>query len=304
MTEADFGTAYQWQYRPRLPERPGWFTSWPEGARLAMSVTILHEWESMPRPVRPMPANSHHQLDFLALGAREYGVRDGLPRLLDTVERHGLHATVLCNGLVAQLFPESVREAHRRGHEIACHQWDQAIHPPVYSSKEQEAEALDRAITAIEAVTQEKVLGYMSQGPRPTEHTLDLIAERGFRWTGDYVDSDICQVLDVDGHKMASVGYAWPASVDFDIAPLGAAGALQQLTADFDAIYAESANHPMKIRYAIHTHIGGRPAMAQALDQWLTHIRAHEDVWFCRSIDMANFWLEQTQTHQSAEARQ
>jgi peptidoglycan/xylan/chitin deacetylase (PgdA/CDA1 family) len=240
-----------------------------------------------------MPANAAHDLDYLALGQREYGVRSGFPRLLDVVEQHGVSATVICNGLVAELFPESVQDAQRRGHEIATHQWDQAVHPPVYATKEMEREALDRALAALERVTGERTLGYMSQGPRPTSNTLELVAEKGFKWTGDYADSDFPYLIDVGGTKVVSVGYGLPASVDWDIAPLGARGAFDQLISEFDAVYAESSRHPMMFRYAIHTHIGGRPAMAKVLDDLLAHVRSHEGVWFCRNIEMASFWLEQ-----------
>jgi peptidoglycan/xylan/chitin deacetylase (PgdA/CDA1 family) len=284
---------YQWQYRPRLPERPAWFTTWPTGARMAVSIVILHEWESVPRPIRPMPSNTYHHFDFLALGAREYGARFGFPRLLDVLDRHAVPATVICSGLTAELFPESIRDAQRRGHELATHQWDQAIHPPAFRSHEEERTSLERAVTALERVTGQKTLGYMSQGPRPTPHTLELIAEKGFIWTGDYADSDIPYVIDVNGVRIVSVGYAMPAYVDNDLVPLGLRGALDQLTDEFDAAYAEAERHPMKFRYAIHAHVGGRPGMARVLDKFLAHVRQQPGVWFCRNIDLARFWLEQ-----------
>lgn len=294
---------YQWQYRPRLPERPPWFTAWPNGGRMAVSVTILHEWESVPRPIRPMPSNTAQNFDYLALGAREYGARFGFPRLLDVLDRHGVKATVICSGLVAELFPESVKDAQRRGHEIATHQWDQAIHPPVFGTREEERASLDRALAALERVTGEKTLGYMSQGPRPTINTLDLVAERGFVWTCDYSDSDIPYTIDVGGRKIVSVGYSMPAYVDVDLVPLGTRGALHQLTDEFDAMWEEAARHPMKFRYTIHTHVGGRPGMAKVLDSFLSHAKAREGVWFCRSIDMARFWLEHEKGGAAAEQR-
>jgi allantoinase len=284
---------YQWNYRPRVPRRPPWFTWWAGGATMAVTISILHEWESVPRPIRPMPVGSHHTFDYLALGAREYGVRFGFPRLLDVVDRHSVKATVLCNGLVAELFPESVGDAHARGHEIASHQWDQALHPPVFASKDEERQSLLRAVGALEKVTGEKTAGYMSQGPRPTPNTLELCAEMGFLWTSDYSDSDIPYTIDVNGTKIVSVGYVMPAYTDIDLVPLGLDGALQQLKGEFDATYEESQRHPMKFRLAIHTHVGGRPGMAKVLDEFLGYIERRPGVWFCRCIDMARFWLEQ-----------
>src|SRR5262245_18091790 len=99
---------------------------------MAFQVIVLHEWETDRRHrSRPMPANSHYKFDFLSLGGREYGARHGIWRLLDVLERHDIRATVLTNGIVAELFPETVRSAVERGHEIAAHQWDQSIFPPM-----------------------------------------------------------------------------------------------------------------------------------------------------------------------------
>jgi hypothetical protein len=85
MTFPDFVDAYQWNYRPQHPRRPDWFREWPGGARMAVMLILLHEWESVPAPTRPMPDGAHHKFDFLALGAREYGARYGIWRLLDVL---------------------------------------------------------------------------------------------------------------------------------------------------------------------------------------------------------------------------
>ena len=87
MESLDFVKAYQWNYRPKTPKRPAWFTQWPGGARIAVTINVMHEWESKPGPHtmgrRPMPADTSHTDDFMALGAREYGANFGIWRLLE-----------------------------------------------------------------------------------------------------------------------------------------------------------------------------------------------------------------------------
>ncbi|MFQ5826746.1 MAG: polysaccharide deacetylase family protein [Dehalococcoidia bacterium] len=297
MASLDFVNAYQWNYRPKEPQRPAWFTEWPGGAKIAVTIKIMHEWESVPGvqtlPQRPMPADSYYTDDFLALGYREYGARFGFWRLLDILDKHGVKATVITSGLMAELFPETLREARSRGHEIASHQLDQTKHPTEYKSKEEERGALVRAIVAIGEVIGERPQGYMSQGPRPSPNTLELCAEQGFVWNGDYSDSDIPYIINVNGKKIVSVGYVRPAYTDNDIIRLGGlAGGLQQLKDEFDAHYEEAQRHPMKFCYSMHNFTGGRPGMAKLFDNFLQYVKGHTGVWFCRCIDMANFWLE------------
>ena len=292
MDTNELAAVYQWHYRPQSPGRPAWFTAWPGGARMAVGIIVLHEWESVPRPTRPMPAGAHHTFDYLALGVREYGARHGVWRVLDVLERRGVKATVLCSGLVCELFPDSVRAVQARGHEVGTHHYDQAQHPPVFKSKEEERGALGQAVEALERVTGERTLGYMSQGPRPTPYTLELCAERGFVWTADYSDCDVPYLIDVNGTKLVSVGYVMPGCTDNDLVPLGLAAGEQQLKDLFDASYEESARHPMKFCYVAHVHNSGRPGMARLLERFLGHAASREGVWFYRCIDLANFWLD------------
>jgi peptidoglycan/xylan/chitin deacetylase (PgdA/CDA1 family) len=299
MVPSDLIKAYQWNYRPQSPKRPDWFTHWPGNNRIAVTINIMHEWESAPRSntVRKRPLSSGSAcLDFLALGAREYGANFGFRRLLDVLDKFEVKATVLTSGLMAELFPETLREASLRGHEVACHHWDQSKHPFEYTSLPEEREAILKSIAAIEKATGERPSGYMSPGPRPSPYTLELCASLGFKWNGDYCDSDVPYIINVKGQKLVSVGYVRPAYTDNDLLSFGLAGALEQLRDEFDAHYTESSHHPMKFRYAMHNFTGGRPGLANVLEKFLEYVKSHSAVWFCRCIDMAQFWSEHETT--------
>lgn len=285
---------YQWNYRPRIVERPEWFRAWPGNARVAISLKIMHEWESTPRPVGRggYGASSQNVRDYWSLGVREYGFKAGIWRMMRVLAKHDVPVTVMGSGLAAELWPESFQALKTAGHEIACHGWDQALHPPQFTSRDQEQTLLKKALAAIEKAIGERPVGYMSQGPRPTVHTLELVADEGLMWDADYHDCDVPYVMDVKGRKVVSVGYAKPDFTDNDVLPHGFAGGLQQLIDEFDAVYEESAEHPMKFFYAMHAHISSTPGAARMLDKFLTYVRSHDGVWFCRCRDIAEYWLK------------
>ena len=54
-------------------------------------------------------------LDFLALGARQYGANFGFHRLLNLLDKFDVKATVFTSGLMAELFPDTLKEAVQRG---------------------------------------------------------------------------------------------------------------------------------------------------------------------------------------------
>lgn len=285
---------YQWNYRPQIVKRPDWFQAWPGGARIAITVKVMTEWESVPRPAgrTGMPSGAAQKEDYRTLCTREYGFKAGVWRIMDMLDRQGVKVTAMVSGLSAELWPDAVRELKQRGHEVATHQWDQAIHPPVFKSKEEERESLLRSMAAIARVTGERPYGYMSPGPRPTLNTLEVVTEEGFLWDGDYHDADIPYIINVQGKKMVSVGYVRPAFTDNDLTEHGLSGGLQQLKDEFDATYEEAARHPMKFTYGMHIHNSG-PGMVKMIEKFLEYAKGFEGVWFCRCIDMANFWLDQ-----------
>ena len=296
MSNRDLIHAYQWNVRPRLPQRPTWFRAWPGGKRIAVTFNIMHEWESVPRSTsirKRELARGTAAIDFLALGARQYGANFGFQRLLDVLDRFDVKATVLASGLMAEMFPETLKDAVARGHELACHHWDQSRHPFEYAGVEEERSAIIKAVTAIEDATGQRPSGYMSPGPRPSPYTLEICAALDFVWNGDYCDADVPYMIDVNGKKIVSLGYVRPGYTDNDLLPLGLSGALEQLKAEFDAHAEESACHPMKFRYAMHNFTGGRPGMAKVFERFLEYVKSRSDVWFCRCIDIANFWVEQ-----------
>ena len=288
---------YQWDRRPKLPARPSWFTSWPGGARIALQILVLNEWESWPRHRRrPMATdlqNKHDpqsKFDYLALGGREYGARHGIWRILDILDKHGVKATIPANGLTAEHFPDSVRASRERGHEVAAHQWDMVTFPPMFASKEDEKASLIRTVAALEKAGSGKIQGYLSPGPRPTPHTLDILAELGFLWTHDYADCDFPYLITGPGKPIVSISYATPGFTDGETSSHGAARGLEEIKYAFDATYAEAERHPMKFCYAIHPHVSGMIGMARLLDDFLDYARRRDGVWFPRAIDIANFW--------------
>lgn len=133
----------------------------------------------------------------------------------------------------------------------------------------------------------------MSPGPRPSPYTLELCAALGFRWNGDYCDSDVPYMIDINGKQLVSIGYVRPGYTDNDLLPLGLAGALQQLKDEFDAHYEEATGQPMKFRYAMHNFTGGRPGLAKVFENFLAYPKNHRNIWFCRCIDIAEFWAAQ-----------
>ena len=293
---------FRWDIRPREIRWPKWFTQWPNGARVAVHLSVMHEWESEPRnwtPAfgRPLPPNAAQKTDFLTLGYKEYGFTSGVWRIIDLLDRQQVKVTVFTNGTAAEVWPDGIRELKNRGHEIGSHAYDQAVQPVIYKTREEERDAMRQSIKAIEKAAGERPYAYMSPGPRPTMYTLELCAEEGFIWCSEFMNADIPYVVNVAGKKLVVLCYTRPGYMDTSI--FGTKGpfrssseALTSLKDEFDAVYEESAIHPMRFHYSVHTYCTGMPGPAKTLEEFIKYVKGHTGVWIATGEEQAKFWLE------------
>src|SRR5258706_5619371 len=99
-------------------------STWPNGARLALSFSLMFEAGGqpisgaggvVPDPIQDgipdLPVNA-----FVA-----YGVYHGIPRLLDLFDKHGIKLSSFMIGRAVDKAPDLAREIVRRGHEAAAH---------------------------------------------------------------------------------------------------------------------------------------------------------------------------------------
>ena len=110
-------------------------------------------------------------------------VVENTQRVLDLFDAYQAKATFFFVGWVAARFPNLVREARARGHEIACHSY---WHRTIYSlTPEQFREDTRRAKRVIEDACGTTVLGYRAPSWSITKDclwALDILAEEGFTY--------------------------------------------------------------------------------------------------------------------------
>ncbi|MBS0559767.1 MAG: polysaccharide deacetylase family protein [Proteobacteria bacterium] len=180
-------------YRP-LPEAPR--IAWPDGARVAFTVTInLDRWEPAPpsgpgrdpRMASPLGAFAPEWLTF---SHREYGPRVGIFRLLDVLDRFGLRPSVALGAAAARAYPELVDELSRRD---ACFMAHGTLATRRITSRMTEAE--ERALiaesrAAVQEATGTAPAGWAGQDFNESARTPALLAEAGFAYTTDWPNDD------------------------------------------------------------------------------------------------------------------
>ena len=116
-------------------------------------------------------------------GHFESRVERNTRRLLDCFDAHGVKATFFVLGVVAEQFPDLVKEIARRGHEVASHGY---AHELVYNQTPRQfrTETM-RSKALLEELVGHPVLGYRAASYSITNRSLwafDILQEVGFRY--------------------------------------------------------------------------------------------------------------------------
>ena len=226
----------------------------------------------------------------------EYGVKEGIPRLLDMYTRCKVKVTSHMVGAAVDKHPALAKEIVDRGHEAAAHgyTWE-----PVYAkSPDEERESYVKNIQAIERATGKKPIGYNAPGMRATPATFEILQDLGFLYHTDDLSRDEPFLIPVRKKPFVVVPYTfvlndlqnfenrWRTCNDF-------AG---ELKAEFDALYAESARKRRMISVSAHDRVAGRASRMSVIEDFIIYAQKHAGVVFLRKDEIAKFALESPQT--------
>lgn len=220
---------------------------WPNNSRIA--VTWIVDYENYSDT-----ANSY------AIHYYAYSGKAGFWRLIDLFDENGVKGSWYTNAMIAARFPETLREAIRRGHEIDAHVWSNNVHLP-FVSEEVERQIIRRTIEDLENVTGVRPVGWLGSGWATTPRTLEYLVEEGCIWNGDYPIDDLPYVVSVKGKKIVIIPYVRESN---DIAIYGPHRHHPQVWLDnfkdsFDVLYQEGEKYPQFLDAALHTWLLGHP---------------------------------------------
>jgi peptidoglycan/xylan/chitin deacetylase (PgdA/CDA1 family) len=141
---------------------------WPENFRAAVSITLDNMGEAAELGRGTWPEGS-------PIGTHS-SVTESLPVVLDLLDEADVRVTYFIEGWNAGVYPDSIREIARRGHEIGLHGWQHE--PWAGLDPATEERLLDQSVDAFAALGIH-VRGFRPPGGRLTKRTLDLLAARG-----------------------------------------------------------------------------------------------------------------------------
>jgi len=263
--------------------------AWPGGKTLAVWIAPNVEvWDyDSPAGQGVSPNLGKIVPDVVNYAWREYGMRIGLWRIADVLDAAGIKATIALNSLVCAHYPKVMEEMKKRGWEFMGHGSTNS-ESLAGLSPEKEKETIRAILKTIEQSTGQKPRGWLGSGLAETYNTLDILAEEGVIYCGDWNADDQPFPMKVKAGEMFSIPYC----MEINDIPLymrkGYTGEqyYRSVIDQFETLYADSEKQPRVMGIPLHPMISGQPLRIKYLQRAIAEIKSHERVWFATGSEI------------------
>ena len=259
--------------------------SWPNGARLAVSLVLNYEEGSEQSVLDGDPAGEavgeivrqpeNGRRDLAIESMYEYGSRVGFWRLHGFFTSRSIPVTVNGVAMALERNPDAVAAMVEAGWEISSHGYRWIDHHGM--PEDVEREHIRKAIEVQTRVSGSRPLGYFLG--RRSENTVRLVAEEGgFVYSQDSYADELPYWIREAGKPLLVVPYTadcndhrFATSPGFDWGePFFA-----YLRDAFDVLYEEGARSARLMNVALHCRLVGRPGRFAALRRFVDHVQRH-----------------------------
>lgn len=258
-------------------------TEWPNGAKCAAMITVNLSAELFWLYVDP---SCHDKPKTLSMG--QYGMTNGLDRVLQVLDDKDVKATFFVPGKIAEIYEGYIRKIILRGHEIACSGYEY-INFGIEDAEKQEKD-IKHGMEILERIYGKKPLGFRASVGELTLDTLKIAHKYGIRYSSNLSNDDRPYYLSInESVDMLEIPIHWALydlpyfAFNYNPAfPAGQSrianysGVLSNWKEEFEGFYEYGLGYVLQLE----PQTIGNPARIKILEDILEHIKAKDDVWF------------------------
>jgi peptidoglycan/xylan/chitin deacetylase (PgdA/CDA1 family) len=265
---------------------------WPKGARVAIWVIPNIEHFLFDRPSTSVTQVTTSLVpDVLNYSWRDYGVRVGVWRMMEIMERYGVRGTVALNSDVCGHYPRILEEGNRLGWEWMGH----GTNNSTLINKQSEAE--ERALIAhvvgtIEKATGARPRGWLSPALSESHRTLEILAENKIDYVANWVNDEQPYPMRVKAGTMLSMPYSVEINdipVFLDLKQSGETFG-RMIRDQFDVLYEDGAKTGRVMAISVHPFLIGHPHRSKYFANALAHITSRQEVWLATGSEIADWY--------------
>jgi peptidoglycan-N-acetylglucosamine deacetylase len=260
--------------------------SWPGGAACAVALSFDSDHET--NELR----DGGNSIGRMSWG--QYGVRQGVPRILSILKREDIRATFFVPGVAALLHPDEQRRVIAEGHEIGLHGWIHELNSALPEAVERELHL--RAADQLTAITGIRPVGMRTPSWDFSPATLRIQREMGRIYDTSLMADDDPYELEENGEPTGIVEL--PVEWIRDDAPYFNMNRFQALRPytpppavldifirEFDRAHQEGGLFLL----TMHPHVIGYRSRIFILEELIRHIKGAGGVWFASHAEIARW---------------
>jgi peptidoglycan/xylan/chitin deacetylase (PgdA/CDA1 family) len=254
-------------------------------------VVNIEQWRfdaPMPRALLPGPHGANSAPDIPNYTWAEYGMRVGMPRLLETLGTRGVPVSAAINSAVIHSHRRLAERILEAGWEFVGH----GVTQQSLQRADSERESISQALDELESFTSIRPRGWLGPGLSETFETPDLLSEYGVEYLFDWVIDDLPVWMDAKPDPIVAIPY----SLEFNDSLLHAVERVRsdevlRRIIDTLAIFDRELQHqPRLLTIPLHPHIFGVPHRLPYLEQLIDLLLARDDTIFVTG-DKINHWV-------------
>lgn len=283
---------------PRIPyrfstQRPALVA--PEAGRIMVHLVVnVENWrfdQAMPRTIITPPHGKETIPDVPNFSWVDYGMRAGLPRILDAIAQRGLPASTSFNASVIDAYPAAAEAMLEAGWEFIGH----GMHQKSLNLGEDEAENIFQSLERIQAFTGTRPRGWLSPGLRETFETPEILVEAGIEYVFDWVVDDLPNWMQVKRGSLLQMPYNLELndSIIYAIEKHSSEEFLLRLQRTLSLFERESEEQPRVLALGLHPHLIGVPHRFGYFEEMLDLLLRSQHVCFMTGSQIADWYRVQ-----------
>jgi peptidoglycan/xylan/chitin deacetylase (PgdA/CDA1 family) len=278
-----------YSYSPIVNRPP---LKWPNGARIAFYIGFNIEHFQVDKPSTSLFGGTATLApDPLNFGWRDYGVRVGVWRMMETLDRYEMRASVLLNSAVCKHYPQIIDAGREREWAWLAHGQDNStFHTGL--KLEDERRVLKEIVETLSRATGQAPKGWLGPALTETFETPKLLREQGLTYLLDWCADDQPFPLNVPGMISVPYGIELNDITMFVSKSLSGDDFYQSVVDQFDQLYKESAQSGRVMSLSLHPFVINTPFRHKYLEKALDYITSQEGVWRTTSDEIAAHYIE------------
>jgi len=265
----------------------------PDGKPLMVHLVVnVEHWrfdQPMPRKILPAPHGLEQVPDIPNFSWAEYGMRAGMPRIMNMFAERNLPASTSINAGVIDAYPACAEAMLEAGWEFIGH----GIHQKSMQGEDDEAALIELALDKIEAFTGTRSRGWLSPGLKETQDTPDILKAAGIDYVCDWVVDDLPCWMTTKHGPLIAMPYNLEVndSVIYAVERHASPEMHRRLHDTLAAFERELEGQSRVLALGLHPHLIGVPHRIGYLAKMLDELMARDDTVFMTGGQIADWFV-------------